>query len=591
MLADHRRSCHRVTVLGSFAVISSTGTEPGEAVPLGVDARRVVAYLAVHRRPRRRAQLAADLWPGALLDEASFDEALAAAAELLEKRADGMLALDPAVDVDLDEAMALVRTLADAAGRPEGVPADLARARALLAADILPGDPAPWLAVERERFRQIRLNATEELSAALSAAGRHTDAVAVADDAVRTAPSRESAPARALIEAHLAQGEIAEAVAQYDEYQDCSGCQRRSAARVGDGRCVRARGPAAAGARVAGPAGAPLHAARRHVPAGLPHGPRRPAPARGRRHGARHDPLTHAVRCRRTGVRVRCSPCMEPLNPTSGSTRTLARTRETGGSADGHPADRAEGDASGTTGTGEGEEFVGRVAGRDLGYAGETGAEARAEAGEDGEPVVTTPSGGFTGFAKLVYKLHSSRCSASWAACWPARCSGSSGRRSRTSPRPRPAVGGLLHARGADRRDDPGRGVRADHHGRQPLRHQGLPEVPELQGLSGPPCCRKATFTQPGCVKVAFCDFGHSPQRAQLGQHVGGELREEPLLVVSRPVEDQVVEPRVDVRLDLGHGLLGVGRRRSTAWRPARSAAVRRRSISLEESTLCFCSG
>ena len=60
----------------------------------------------------------------------------------------------------------------------------------------------------------------------------------------------------------------------------------------------------------------------------------------------------------------------------------LARTRETGGSADGHPTDRSEGDAPGTTGTGEGEEFVGRVAGRDLGYAGETGAEARAAAGE-----------------------------------------------------------------------------------------------------------------------------------------------------------------------------------------------------------------
>jgi hypothetical protein len=61
----------------------------------------------------------------------------------------------------------------------------------------------------------------------------------------------------------------------------------------------------------------------------------------------------------------------------------LARTRETGGSPDGHPADRAEGDAPGTTGTGEAEEFVGRAAGRDLGYAGETGAEARAEAASD----------------------------------------------------------------------------------------------------------------------------------------------------------------------------------------------------------------
>ena len=60
----------------------------------------------------------------------------------------------------------------------------------------------------------------------------------------------------------------------------------------------------------------------------------------------------------------------------------LARTRETGGRPDGHPDDRTEGDAPGTTGTGDGEEFVGRVAGRDLGYAGQTGAEARAEAGE-----------------------------------------------------------------------------------------------------------------------------------------------------------------------------------------------------------------
>jgi hypothetical protein len=60
----------------------------------------------------------------------------------------------------------------------------------------------------------------------------------------------------------------------------------------------------------------------------------------------------------------------------------LARTRETGGVTDDHPDDHTEGDAPGTTGTGDGEEFVGRTAGRDLGYAGETGAEARAEAGE-----------------------------------------------------------------------------------------------------------------------------------------------------------------------------------------------------------------
>jgi hypothetical protein len=61
----------------------------------------------------------------------------------------------------------------------------------------------------------------------------------------------------------------------------------------------------------------------------------------------------------------------------------LARTRETGGVPDDdHPDDRTEGDAVATTGGGETDEFVGRVAGQDLGYAGETGAEARAAAGE-----------------------------------------------------------------------------------------------------------------------------------------------------------------------------------------------------------------
>jgi DNA-binding SARP family transcriptional activator len=220
MFVDQRRSRqgrHRVTVLGSF-----TASVHGDPVPWGVDARRAVAYLAVHRRPQRPADLAADLWPGTPAAETLplLREALAepVAAGLIVAQ-DDALALDPAVDVDLDEAMTLVRALTAAAGAPDGVPADLPAATALLRADVLPGEPAAWLAVERERFRQIRLNALEELSASLSAAGRHAEAVALAEETVRTAPSRESAR-RALIEAHLAQGEIAAAVAQYDEYQE-----------------------------------------------------------------------------------------------------------------------------------------------------------------------------------------------------------------------------------------------------------------------------------------------------------------------------------------------------------------------------------
>lgn len=61
----------------------------------------------------------------------------------------------------------------------------------------------------------------------------------------------------------------------------------------------------------------------------------------------------------------------------------LARSRASGGVGPDrkhHPDDEgADPDGPSTTGTDENEEFVGRVAGQDAGYAGETGAEARAE--------------------------------------------------------------------------------------------------------------------------------------------------------------------------------------------------------------------
>jgi hypothetical protein len=54
-----------------------------------------------------------------------------------------------------------------------------------------------------------------------------------------------------------------------------------------------------------------------------------------------------------------------------------ALSRATGGGESDAP------DAASTTGTGESESFVGRVAGQDVGYAGETGAERR-QAEQDG---------------------------------------------------------------------------------------------------------------------------------------------------------------------------------------------------------------
>jgi hypothetical protein len=61
----------------------------------------------------------------------------------------------------------------------------------------------------------------------------------------------------------------------------------------------------------------------------------------------------------------------------------VARSRETGGVdpdlKDRPDDERVDTDGPSTTGTAENEQFVGRVAGDDAGYTGETGAEARAE--------------------------------------------------------------------------------------------------------------------------------------------------------------------------------------------------------------------
>jgi hypothetical protein len=210
--APHGGASYRVSVLGAFTLEAD-----GSAVPLGVDSRRLVAYLAVHPRPQDPTALAADLWPG--VPGAAARRMLAEAAAAVELPAlfsdgdvSGPLSLAAHVQVDLADALGLVRALPEI---PAGDSPDIS----LLAADILPGWTAAWIAVERERFRQLRLHALEERSLHLSATGRHADAVALAELAVRAAPSRESAR-RALIEAHLAAGDIAAAVAQHDAYEE-----------------------------------------------------------------------------------------------------------------------------------------------------------------------------------------------------------------------------------------------------------------------------------------------------------------------------------------------------------------------------------
>jgi DNA-binding SARP family transcriptional activator len=121
------------------------------------------------------------------------------------------LALAAAVTVDVHElvrcAFALIR--AERCESPEDW------LRWIDCGDLLPGWYDDWVLFERERLRQLRLHALELAAERLLANGRPGLALAVALEAVRVEPLRESAH-RQVLAIHLAEGNVGEALRQYD---------------------------------------------------------------------------------------------------------------------------------------------------------------------------------------------------------------------------------------------------------------------------------------------------------------------------------------------------------------------------------------
>lgn len=188
-------------------------------------AGRVLAYVVLHggRVPRRR--LAGLLWPDATDDRAAGNLRsclwrLRAAAGVPVLECDkAAIRLRPELISDVE----LVRSRARRAGagttRAPVEPADLElgwwHPEVM---DLLPGWDEEWIVVERERLRQAALHALEHQSALLVAAGRHGDAIEAALLAVEADPLRESAH-RCLVEAHLAEGNVAEARREVDAFE------------------------------------------------------------------------------------------------------------------------------------------------------------------------------------------------------------------------------------------------------------------------------------------------------------------------------------------------------------------------------------
>ncbi len=117
--------------------------------------------------------------------------------------------------VDLYVLCAWAGRLIDGTATTEDLCALKWRADAL---DLLPGWYDDWVLIERERIRQRLLHALEALSRRLVKAGRFAEAVESAMVAVGVEPLRESAQ-RALIEAHLSEGNLVEAMRSYDAYR------------------------------------------------------------------------------------------------------------------------------------------------------------------------------------------------------------------------------------------------------------------------------------------------------------------------------------------------------------------------------------
>jgi DNA-binding SARP family transcriptional activator len=210
--ASKRRA--RLRVLGSFELHTAVGAD---AIPtLAADERRVLAALAVAATPRSARSLATSLWP-----ELTHDIALGtllgvrdSLGELLVE-AEGTLRLADWIEVDLARALALLR---EWERDPFGLRLDaLGELVDALGRELLPGWSDPWAVHERERYHHVRLHALESACSRLTALGRHELAIKAGIAVVRAEPLREEAR-RALIEAHLAAGNVSEAVHQYEEF-------------------------------------------------------------------------------------------------------------------------------------------------------------------------------------------------------------------------------------------------------------------------------------------------------------------------------------------------------------------------------------
>jgi DNA-binding SARP family transcriptional activator len=193
----------------------------GEPFELPRVCQRLVAFLALWDRPVLRSFVSGSLWPDS--DDRHSNASLRSALWRLQSLGHAFvnatslhLSLDPGVEVDYRESVEWSRTVLTGA---EALP----RAWTMneisgLVREVLPDWYDEWVQQARERFRQLRLHALEQLSAQLTRDGRFGEAILAGLAAVAIEPLRESAH-RSVIDVHLAEHNHVEALRQYRRYE------------------------------------------------------------------------------------------------------------------------------------------------------------------------------------------------------------------------------------------------------------------------------------------------------------------------------------------------------------------------------------
>jgi DNA-binding SARP family transcriptional activator len=184
--------------------------------------QRLLAFLALRKRPVRRTLAAGALWPDVSQEHASsslrstlarLDEGARSALAVTASQ----LAVADRITVDLWESEALARRLA---GPHESLTVDHSSSAEVdaLSSDILPDWYEDWVIVEAEAWRLQRLHALETLADDLRREGSYGQASTAAQAAIDADPLRES-PRAALIRVHMAEGNVSDAIREFTRYR------------------------------------------------------------------------------------------------------------------------------------------------------------------------------------------------------------------------------------------------------------------------------------------------------------------------------------------------------------------------------------